>query len=90
VELARLVRQVREIEAALGAFREGPSPAELRNRPIARRSLVAARPIPRGERFSNANLEIKRPGGGLAPIMYWELIGREATRDYAVDEAIDP
>lgn len=89
VEMASLIRQVREIEAALGASHKKPSPAELRNRPIARRSLVAARPIRRGERFSDANLAIKRPGGGLAPIMYWELIGREATRDYAADEMVD-
>ena len=88
-ELARLIREVREIEAALGAERKEPSPAELRNRPIARRSLVAATPIRRGERFSSANLTVKRPGEGLPPIMYWELIGREATRDYAADEAID-
>jgi N-acetylneuraminate synthase len=89
VELTRLIREVREIEAALGAPRKEPSPAELRNRPIARRSLVAAAPIRCGEHFSSTNLTVKRPGGGLAPIMYWELIGDKATRDYAADEAID-
>lgn len=88
-ELARLVRDVREIEVALGAARKEPTAGELRNRPVARRSLVASAPIRRGERFTSENVALKRPAGGLAPIMYWELLGRESPRDYAPDEMIE-
>ena len=88
-ELTRLVSEVREIERALGAARKEPTAGELRNRPVARRSLVASAPIRRGERFTSENIALKRPGGGLAPILYWELLGREAPRDYAPDEMIE-
>lgn len=89
-ELAAMVRDIRCIEQALGSTSKGPSEAELRNRPIARRSLVAAVEIRRGEPFSAINLTIKRPGDGVPPINYWDFVGRKATRDYAVDEAIEP
>lgn len=88
-ELTALVRDVRCIEQALGSAHKGPCQAELRNRSIARRSLVAATGIRRGERFSVDNLTIKRPGEGASPILYWELMGHEATRDYAADEVIE-
>jgi N-acetylneuraminate synthase len=88
-ELAGLVRGVREIEIALGAARKEPTPGELRNRGVARRSLVAAAPIRRGERFTGANVTFKRPAGGLEPIRYWDLLGRESRRDYAPDEMIE-
>lgn len=89
-ELVRLVREVREIEAALGMERKGPTPSEIPNRLVARRSLVAAKPIARGEAFTDRNLAVKRPGGGLAPIAYWEMLGRPASRDYAADDLIEP
>lgn len=89
-ELGQLVRGVREIEAALGIACKLPSAAELENRQVARRSLVAARVIRRGEHFGVENLAIKRPGDGRQPIDYWALLGTPALRDYAADEAIDP
>lgn len=89
-ELTALVRDVRCIEQALGSAHKRPSEAELGSRAVARRSLVAASGIRRGELFSADNLTIKRPGDGASPILYWEFIGRKATRDYAADEVIEP
>ena len=88
--LVRLVREVREIEAALGTERKEPTPSELSNRLVVRRSLVAAKAIARGEAYTDRNLVVKRPGGGLAPIAYWEMLGRSANRDYSADDPIEP
>jgi N-acetylneuraminate synthase len=89
-ELAGLVRDIRYVESALGVERKAPTSSELRNRIAARRSLVAAEPIARGQSFTERNLAVKRPGDGMPPIMYWDLLGVAANRDYAADEAIEP
>ena len=88
-ELVRLVREVREVEAALGTDRKQPTPSELVNRSVVRRSLVAAKAITRGEPYTISNLAVKRPGGGLAPIGYWEILGCLAERDYLADDPIE-
>jgi len=88
-ELDRMVREIRQVEQALGTARKGPTPSEFENRPIARESLVAARPIEKGERFTHENLTTKRPGDAMSPMAYWALLGRNATRSYAPDERID-
>lgn len=89
-ELRHLVGGIRNIERALGSPVKGPVPAELRNRSVARRSLVAARPIRKGEVFTAAMMSAKRPGNGLSPMEAWRLIGRAADRDYQTDEQIEP
>jgi N-acetylneuraminate synthase len=89
-ELTAMVAQIRDVEAALGDGRKVPAAEELANRPIARRSLVALAPVRQGERFSEANLGVKRPGSGLPPLRYWDYLGKPASRDYAADEAIEP
>ena len=89
-ELKAMVRAIRNIELALGDGIKRASPSELENRPIGRKSIVAARPIARGERFSAANLTTKRPGTGVSPMRWDELLGREAHRSYERDDAIDP
>ena len=63
--------------------------SELRNRPVARKSLVARSPIRAGEIFSERNVAIKRPGTGLSPMRWDEVIGRAAARDYSEDELIE-
>ena len=89
-EIAAMVRAIRETEQALGSALKVPAPSELGNRAIARKSLVASGPIRRGEPFTERNLAIKRPGDGLDPMLYWELLGKAAKRDYRADEPIDP
>ncbi|GLH73051.1 N-acetylneuraminate synthase [Geothrix limicola] len=87
-EMKAMVDAIRNIEQALGDGIKRPNPSELKNKPIARKSLVAARAISAGERFSENNLIAKRPGTGLSPMRWDEVIGREAIRDFAIDEQI--
>jgi N-acetylneuraminate synthase len=89
-ELKQLVSGIRNIECALGSGLKRPVPAELRNRTVARRSLVAARPIRKGELFAADMIAAKRPGDGLSPMDAWSLIGRAASRDFAIDEQLEP
>lgn len=89
-ELKAMVMAIRNIEAALGDGVKRPSPTEQQNRAIARKSLVAARAIRAGERFSADNLAVKRPGTGVSPMRWDEYIGRPSPRDYAADELIQP
>jgi N,N'-diacetyllegionaminate synthase len=87
-ELKAMVRAIRNIEIALGKRVKKPSPSEIKNKPVARRSLVAARAIKRGDLFTEDNLTMKRPGTGISPMQWDEVIGRSATKDYKVDELI--
>ena len=89
-ELAQLVAAIRNIERALGSPIKAPAPQEAGNRPIARRSVVAARAIRKGEAFSADMLTHKRPGHGISPMEHWSLLGRTAGRDYTADELIEP
>jgi len=89
-ELTVMIAAIRDIEAALGDGRKVPALEELPNRVIARRSLVATRRIVSGERFTEDNLGVKRPGNGVPPIEYWARLGKTAQRDYAANEALDP
>ncbi|CAA7621689.1 N-acetylneuraminate synthase [Magnetospirillum sp. UT-4] len=88
-ELAAMVAMVRQVELALGSADKVPAPSEVKNIAIARKSLVARRPIGAGETFTEANLTAKRPGGGVSPTRTWEVLGTPAGRDYAEDEPID-
>jgi len=87
-ELKEMVKSIRQVEMALGSPTKIMSPAEARNRSIVRKSLVASEAISRGETFTEKNVSIKRPGTGLAPEYYWELIGQKANRDYAPDDQV--
>jgi N-acetylneuraminate synthase len=88
-ELRALVGGVRKVQAALGRPIKAPAEAELGNLAIARRSIVAARPIRQGEAITSDALAFKRPGDGRSPLDSWALLGRRATHDYRTDEAID-
>ena len=88
-ELKTMVQGIRNIEKALGDGIKRPSPSELKNKPIARKSIVAARPIKTGEAFSEENLMAKRPGTGISPMRWDEVIGRIASRDFSEDELIE-
>ena len=88
-ELAAMVAAIRNIELALGDGVKRPSPSEIANLAIARKSIVAARPIAAGEVLSADNLTVKRPGSGVSPMRWDEIVGRPARRAYSADEAIE-
>jgi N,N'-diacetyllegionaminate synthase len=87
-ELKAMVQAIRNVERALGDGIKRPSAGELKNRSIVRKSLVATRAIRAGEPFSADNLTAKRPGGGLSPMRWDEVLGRPAPRDFAPDEVV--
>jgi N-acetylneuraminate synthase len=89
-ELAHLVAAIRNIERALGSPIKMPVQQEVANLPIARRSIVAACSIRKGETFATAMLGHKRPGHGISPMEHWDLLGRQARRNYSADELIEP
>jgi len=87
-ELKAMVQAIRNIEKALGDGIKRPSPSEVRNKPIARKSLVATQPIKIGELFSAGNITTKRPGTGISPMRWDEVLGRVSQKDYEKDELI--
>ena len=88
-EFAAMVHSIRNIEQVMGDGIKRPSPSEAKNMPIARKSLVAAKQIRAGEQFTAENITAKRPGTGITPMRWDEVIGRVAARDYAADELIE-
>lgn len=87
-ELKQMVSAIRVVEQALGTGRKHPAPSELKNMSIARKSLVAAAAISVGEPFTADNVAVKRPGNGLSPMRYWELLDRKSGRNFSADEAV--
>lgn len=87
--LRALVAGVRNVSKALGSAHKGPSDTERITADVARKSLVAATAIRRGESFTPDNLTSKRPGTGVSPLHYWSLLDTPAQRNYAADELID-
>ncbi len=88
-ELAQMVRSVRNIEKALGNGIKKPSSSEKKNIPIARKSIVAACTIAAGEKFTSDNLAVKRPGNGMSPMKWDEIMGKCAGKKYKKDDLID-
>jgi N-acetylneuraminate synthase len=89
-ELTAMVRSIRNVETAMaGNGVKRPSASEAGNRLIARKSIVAARDIAVGEIFTSENLATKRPGTGISPMRWDDVIGRPASRAFAVDEMIE-
>lgn len=89
-ELKGMVSAIRNIEKAIsGSGRKAPSPSELKNKEVARKSIVAASNIKKGETFTNKNLAVKRPGNGISPMQWDEIIGKKAKRDFSDDELIE-
>jgi N,N'-diacetyllegionaminate synthase len=88
-ELAALVAAVRNIERALGDGVKRPSASETANMAAARKSLVAAQAIAKGQPFTTQNVAIKRPGTGLSPMRLEEVLGHTAPRDFAPDELLE-
>lgn len=88
-ELKQMVSAIRNIEKAIGNGLKEPSSSELTNKEVARKSIVASREIKQGEVFSEENLTTKRPGTGISPMKWYEVIGKVAPRDFSEDEIIE-
>lgn len=88
-EFAAMVRSIRAVETALGTGVKAPGPTEAPNREIVRKSLVALMPILAGDKFTSHNVGVKRPGTGISPMRWHEVVGGTAHRDFQVDELID-
>lgn len=87
-ELKAMVISIRNIEKALGSGVKKSSPSELKNKPVARKSIVAACNISKGECFTEDNLSVKRPGNGINPMQWDEIIGKIAVNNFAADQLI--
>ncbi len=87
-EFAAMVAGIRAVEPALGDGKKAPTKAEMSTRQVARKAIVAAADIAVGTVFSEHNLVTKRAGGGMAPMLFWNLLGRPATRAYRPDDLV--
>jgi len=87
-ELEQMVKAIRNIENAMGHGRKEPSSSELKNKPIARKSIVASTEIKRGEVFTAENITVKRPGHGLSPMLWDKILGTASQKDYQEDDLI--
>ena len=88
-ELKEMVKSIRNIEKAIGNGKKEVSESEKKNISIARKSIVAARNIKKGEIFTEENITVKRPGTGLSPMKWEEIVGQKAIRDFNVEELIE-
>lgn len=88
-ELKEMVSAIRNVEKAIsGSGIKEPSSSERKNKPIARKSIVASRKIIKGELFSKDNLTVKRPGTGISPMLWDDMIGTRAEKNFEPDELI--
>jgi N,N'-diacetyllegionaminate synthase len=88
-EFSAMVHAVRNAEAAMGDGHKHVTASEAPNKAIARKSIVAAKQIKKGEIFTAENLTTKRPGDGVSPMRWYEVLGSAAKRDFAEDEKIE-
>lgn len=88
-EFKVMVSAIKNIEKAMGNGVKKPSKSELKNKDIVRKSIVAKKPIKKGEVFAEDNLTVKRSGIGLSPMRWNEIVGKEANKSYNKDETID-
>lgn len=88
-ELTKLITEVRDISSALGTGEKLPQPSEAGNRAVVRRSITAVRPILQGEVLTEDNIGVRRPGGGIEPREWWNVLGTKAQRHYQADEQIE-
>lgn len=88
-ELSAMIKAIRNIEAALGRNKKEITESERDNIAIARKSIVAKRNIHTGEEFTTENLTVKRPGTGISPMRWYDILGKTANRDFYEDELIE-
>jgi N-acetylneuraminate synthase len=87
-EFKYMVDSIRNVEQAMGSTKKIPAPIEIENKKIVRKSLVAACDILKGELFCEENITFKRPGEGLSPMRFWDVMGKKASRSFSKDEPI--
>jgi sialic acid synthase SpsE len=87
-ELGAMIQAIRNVEQALGNGIKAPAPCELKNRAVARKSVVATRDITRGECLSRDNIAIKRPGHGIQPRDLEKVMGLRVTTDIEADRVV--
>src|SRR5690606_28386148 len=87
-ELKSMIQSIRNIENAMGDGRKVPSKSEVKNKPNVRKSIIASKYIKKGEILTSENLTIKRPGTGVSPMKWDEILGTIAQKDYLEDEKI--
>ncbi|MBF0540402.1 MAG: N-acetylneuraminate synthase [Nitrospirae bacterium] len=87
-ELKAMIEGIKQVEMIMGNSEKIPVRSEIKNIPIARKSLVASVDIKKGEIFTEKNITAKRPGTGVSPMLYWDILGKKAHRDYEIDEFI--
>lgn len=88
LELAEMVRAIRNIEQARGDGRKKRTSSEERNCAVVRKSIVASKDIKAGDVFTEENLTVKRPGNGISPMKWHEVLGKVAQKDYDADELV--
>jgi N,N'-diacetyllegionaminate synthase len=88
-ELKQMTLSIRHIEQALGSEIKQPSPSEIKNVAIARKSIVAKIKIKKGEPFTEANITTKRPGSGISPMKWKSVLGLTAIKDFNEDDLIE-
>ncbi len=87
-ELKFMIKSIRNIEKSMGNGVKSPTKSEIKNIKIVRKSIVAKKNIKKGEKFSNKNLTIKRPGTGISPMKWESFLGKKANKNYKIDELI--
>lgn len=88
-ELRELVKNVRRIEVMAGSEKKIVTDSERKNKIVARKSIVALRKIKAGEKFTIDNITCKRPGNGISPMKWYDVLGKTAERDFGIDELIE-
>ncbi len=88
-ELKEMIGSIRTIELVLGDGEKKPSDTEIKNKEIARKSIVARVDIRKGDIFTEKNLAAKRPGNGISPMKWYDILGKKAARDFRKDELIE-
>jgi len=88
-QLKAMVEAIRHVEAALGDGIKQPSYSEIKNIDVARKSIVASKSVSKGELFTEENLTVKRPGDGISPMKWFEVLGKKAARDFEEDELVE-
>ncbi len=88
-ELKRMVDSIRNVEASLGVENKVVNECEMKNRLVARKSIVAKTDIKKGEVLTESNITTKRPGTGISPMKWFDVIGTKAKKDFEKDELIE-